>query len=81
MEGFCWNFIEIFTTKLRSLRPFSRSNIQVNIQKKYENVYSEHLVIIYWGIETQMAIIMTSGVKHVIKVHILKVKVSKYDKI
>jgi hypothetical protein len=47
---------------------------------KIWNVYSDHLVIIYWGIETQMVIIMTTGVKRVIWVNICKVKVTKDDR-
>jgi hypothetical protein len=46
-------------------------------------MYSDHIVNIYWGIETQnlMVIITSTGVKHVIYVNICKVKVTKDDKI
>jgi hypothetical protein len=57
------------------------SHIGVKIEMKYENAYLKHLVIIYRGIETQMVIIITSGVKHVIKINICTVKVNKDNKI
>jgi hypothetical protein len=59
-------------------RTWTRSKVKVTLrgQSSDENVYSNHIVLIYWGIETQMVITMTTGVKNVIPslvVHIVSI--------
>jgi hypothetical protein len=84
IRGFQCHLAQMFTIVRLSIARIIQvpvTNVKVKGKIKTKDVYRDHIVIINWGIVTQIITYMTTSVTHVIKVNICKVNATKYDTI